>query len=193
MDRIAETSITGLLFLHHKGGAAGKDLSEALVKALNDPDAKVLPGSAACMISRFIEFPKPAIPVLAGLVRDDRETTVRRSAAQALLHAGPAAKSALSILKEARKDKDGSVAYAGADCSRIEDTDEEELCGSFCNSQRTRTKRSGGKRSACFPILVCGPCCAKDGLKDKNPRSCVDDCGYALRGKQSHRESEVSP
>lgn len=160
-------ALEALQLTFHNGGEPTKELSEALVKALNDPDAKVRRLSAD-LFAMFTEVPKPAIPVLAGLVRDDK-IKIRRSAAEALLRAGPAAKEALPILKEAKKHKDAMLRlYAGAAVARIEDTDDALRFLLQFSTHKDEDIRGEARRLfsnigvRAIPVL-------KDGLKDKNP------------------------
>jgi HEAT repeat protein len=163
------SAVASLQLLYHKGGEPTKELSEALVKALNDPDAKVRQHTAA-LFSMFIEVPKPAISVLASLVRDDKKINVRRAAANALFHAGSTAKEVLPILKEAKKDKDGKVrVYAGAAVARIEDTDEEALRFLLQYSTDKDEEVQGEARRVFSDLGVRAIPVLKDGLKDKNP------------------------
>ncbi len=149
--------------------APTKELSAALVKALNDPDAKVRQ-STADLFAMINEVPKPAIPVLAGLVREDKKIAVRRSAAQALLKAGPAAKETLPVLKEAKKDKDGLLrVYAGAAVARIEDTDEDAVRFLLQFAAHKDAAVYGAVIDVFSAIGVRAIPVLKDGLKDKDP------------------------
>lgn len=112
---------------HNHVDLPGEKVTRPLLKALRDPDAEVR-WQVVCVFCKFNQAYKPAIPILAGMLRDDKDVDTRAEAAYALLKFASAAKDELPTLKEAKKQDDKHVRlYAGGAVARLEPEDENAL------------------------------------------------------------------
>jgi HEAT repeat protein len=157
-------------------------------QSIGDPDRQVRQ-TAANTLSRFTVAAKPAVPLLADLLRD-KEVKVRRAAAGALLTLGAVSKEALPALMKAMKDSDKLVRIwaATAVAGLGEDYDKVSrllLEFSTDSDKDVRSEAAGvfaymGARA--IPIL-------KDGLKSKSPlvRAWTVRAFIAIMRKDSER------
>ena len=99
------------------GAASDPNDVPALLKELKSKNAKTRAGAAQAlgrMGAVKASDTKEAVPLLIGLVKSDKDASVRRVAADALGRIDPDPKETVPVLLEALKDKEATVRQAAA-------------------------------------------------------------------------------